>query len=724
MRKLLILAGLVCAGACVPPHGGGKLPKAALYYPRVTIPARITDGSYKTQRDVYDALPTHTPGRDAYRALLLDHLLRRAKAELDQQRERDGLKTFIAAATLFHPIEIYRGQVRQDGLSALAARLVALLSPRGDEEGVVLPLCVQMSLRSADTALPARFAELAQWTDETQQLAHGRVAKGALLVKVLEKTVRVWPSPFVVEELRKLYIDRRLTLSQVVGGAALRHLRNAFPSSMLDGGFLETGYKTARLYLRVGRLYDALTRVRELTDDASQDTELRQLLELAASPSTNVKDHVRLAEFFEERDRDVGLRICEDATERFPEQAAAFECVGRLAASRDRFYLAVTSLERALQLAPDKQNYAEALARHYQRRLFEMIGDEQLDEARRELEQIEAFYGRCERRFKQPLKPPLGRVYYAVGHGYYNAGRIGLAVSAFERSVALEPTPDALVQLATIRVKRGDAAGAEQYLARAEKSSMATPQERIFWQGRVEGLRGKALAAAGRADESKAALRRAVESWREWQALGLRPEARAEAYVFEAQALFGVGERGRAIDALERAIDVQPERKETYADVMALLTTYGHLPEALDAFHRALGRAEVSEYLKTYCSFWVVGLATRASQRPDPLALEHLRTLRGDQWYVQLAQLLTGAATYEQVEARAKTVGNRAELHYYRADQLVAAGKLAEARALWQRVVGSEMMAFYEYDMASQNLRLGPAKVATRPLDRQQNPNR
>ncbi len=45
-----------------------------------------------------------------------------------------------------------------------------------------------------------------------------------------------------------------------------------------------------------------------------------------------------------------------------------------------------------------------------------------------------------------------------------------------------------------------------------------------------------------------------------------------------------------AIEAFERAIDAAPERGSTYADVLAYLVPRGERDEALDAYHRAVGR--------------------------------------------------------------------------------------------------------------------------------------
>ncbi len=719
----VLLGSLLSLAACAHVPAGDKPAKLPSFIPSFQLPSTISEASCKAERDVYDALPVNAPRREQFRALLLGHLLKQLEQQLARANETEALRSFVAAATLYQPTEVYAGKLREPRLAALARRLAGLFSPRGDEENVVLLLAVQMTLGGEEAALKQRIQEIVGWVDETQQLVHGGAAKGAQLLRVFEKTSRSWPSRFVVETLHGLYLERKLVMARTMGGETFRNLRLALPT-LMQGTYFQTGYRIARLFLRVDRPYDALTRIRELGGEGESETELRQLLEQAVSPSANVKDQIRLAEHFEERerDRDVALRVCQAATLRFPDHAAAFECVGRLAGTLNRHYLSVVSLERAVQLSPDQLSYAEALARQYQRRLFDLIGDEQLDHALRETGKISGFYTRTELRFKAPLKPSLSRVYYAIGHGYFNAGRVDRAAAAFERSIAAEATPDALIQLALIRLKKSDAAGALGFLDRAAQGPVSSPAERIFWRGRIEGLRGRAHELAGKTAESRTAHQAAIAAWGEWQALGLRPEARAEAYVYEAQSRYELGEKSRALDTLERAIDAQPDRKETYADAIAMLITHGHLPEALDALHRALGRAEVSEYLKTYCSFWVIGLARRAGLPPDGLALAHLKSLQGQSWYVKLADLILGKVTYEALLKDARSVGNRAELYYYWADHLLAQGKVGEAQQLWRKVLETDMMGFYEYEMSSFNLRKGAAPVTTRPLDRQPSP--
>jgi tetratricopeptide (TPR) repeat protein len=87
----------------------------------------------------------------------------------------------------------------------------------------------------------------------------------------------------------------------------------------------------------------------------------------------------------------------------------------------------------------------------------------------------------------------------------------------------------------------------------------------------------------------------AVQAWQGLMRAGVDPGTQAEIHIRVGRSLYALGMHSEALDHLDRAIDAKPSRKETYAEIIAMLTTYGHLPEALDAFHRALGRQEVSE---------------------------------------------------------------------------------------------------------------------------------
>lgn len=681
-------------------------------YPSFVIPTQITEQNYLQQREVFDSLPVGTPRRETFRQVMLDFLLNKSQWHLKHQQENQAFLAFLASATLFHPTEVYKGSIKQHQLDEAAQRLIAYYAPQGEVERVVLPLLIQMSLNPNRPKLKDKLKQIMNWVDETQQLALGWSAKGYKMIQIFEKTSKIWPSPLVLNTLVHLYKDRWVLLAKAVTGGTRYDIRQQLPL-LLKSGMLQTSYKIAGMYLRVEQPAEALRQLQSLAEESKQNKELCHLLERIQSSGSDIDHHLRLAHYFEEADPDIALRICQTATTLFPRPIKGYECVGRIADAMNRTQLAIVHLEQAVLLSPNQLAFTQALAKQYQKRIFALIEDESLEGAKQYLKPIETFYKHAEERFKTHLKPSLGRVYYAMGHGFYNAGQVESAQAALTKAVNIDCMPDALMELGTIQLKFGNAIAANTYFSKAEQCPMSSSEEKVFWHARLSGLKGKSFEVENRTEDSIKAYRQSVAAWDEWQKLRINPEARAEAYIFQAQSLFAQGEKAKALAALEQAIDALPERKETYADSIALLTTYGHLPEALDALHRALGRTEVSEYLKTYCSMWVVGLAERAGVEPDALAINYLSGLEGPAWHVRLAQLVLGKITYEDLLKETNTIGQQAELFYYWANRLLAQGKLEEARILWQKVLDTHMMSFYEYDMAAFNLRHGAAKVAT-----------
>ncbi|MBW2733661.1 MAG: hypothetical protein JRH20_14830 [Deltaproteobacteria bacterium] len=710
MKNLLIVGALLATVAGCPAKRGILTPPkiSAENIVKIELPKTISAKSEKRALQLYESLPSYHPQRKALRALLRGRFLERAHTQLALPRgEDDALKAFYAMARLHDPSNVFDDKCKDPELAKLALRLAKRFSLRGDIPRTLPALTVAIGLaKKADRKkLQKEFWRAIRWQEDTLSAMYGKGIKGHRVIPAMEAAVVIWPTAFALDALTHIYLEQRAALSGVtpLRGMLRRHGRFHFPA------LRRAGYNIARIYLWADRPEKALEWLRTLPAN-DRDTRLIRLLEQVLSPSAHVDDALRLADEFEERNSQISLRLCRRAASLHPRQAQAHLCVGRLAKRAKNTLLAVRAYERAHALDPSNASVAEQLARQYQSRVFLSVDSEALRLAHRQLEELIAFHGRLAKKGIK-LKTSLSAVHYAVGFGLYNAGEIALARRSFERSIAAKPSAQTLVQLARVQLKSGDAKGALGYLKRAEKLPMKTIPERLFWQGRIDGLAGEALAMLGRVEESRTRHQQAVTTWTRWTTVGLKPKSRAETYVYLARSLFTLDNRMLAIEALEKAIDAAPGRKQTYPEAISLLARYGHLPEALDAYHRALGRDEVGEYLKTYCSLWVVGLARRAKVDPDPLAMAYLQKLKGTHFYHHLTKMVLGELSYAQLLAKTKDRAQQAELFYYRAEQLLAEGKLADAKDLWKRVLGTKMMAFFEFDIAQHQLRMGPAKV-------------
>jgi hypothetical protein len=155
---------------------------------------------------------------------------------------------------------------------------------------------------------------------------------------------------------------------------------------------------------------------------------------------------------------------------------------------------------------------------------------------------------------------------------------------------------------------------------------------------------------------------------------------------------------------LEKAIDIDSDGADTHIQVVAFLVTQGEYARALDAYHRAVIADRIGDYHKVYMSLWLLGEARRLGVAPDPLAVEYLGERDGGLWHDELARLATGRVGVAELAGRAHSRARKAELAYYTA--ALGAGEAgggrppAEIRALLEHVVATDMVLFFEYDMA------------------------
>ena len=721
MRILFVVAGLLLLmPGCGAP--GARTVKVATGRPavRADVPSRLVRKSYPRHREIYDTLPLDSPDRAAYRDVLVRYLVKESSKRLSHQKNKEALDYLFAALTLYAPSEVFSGKLRQPSLAALSRKIASRFAPLGDAGRVVLVLCVQISLGAREKQ--REYQQISAWLDETRMLVRGSYGKGARMISIMEGVVKVWPSRFVVGELHRLYLQQVTFLTKASARFSAMRVSASFP--VLG----RTGSRVARLYLRVGRPKEALRKLKALPVRSNVDRMLRAVLKRLTSTGAKVEDYLQLVQLYAKDDpqnQDVALAICRAARRRFPDLAAAHLCIAQYARAMDRPRLALRSMQEAMRREPNSRIYANSLARQYQEYLQKMALQERLGEAGKLLQQVETYYQRMEKKFGGPMQPSLSAAYRAMGEGYYNAGQIDKAGRMFWRSLGPRRVPsEALIHLTQIQLNRGEVDQALKFLERTQRElkSLRGPSIRpfvqLYWMARLEQVRARALWRVNRAEESKKAFSRLAGWWQKLRYLERRPEFQAEALVYEAKALFAVGEKGRAVDALEHAVDLAPGRYQTYFDAIAVLSTHGHLPEALSIYHRAMRREEVKEYHKSYCSFWIIGMARRAKVEPDSQALEHLDGLTGNAWHSRLARLVQGKVSYKQLLKEAKSIGSRAELFYYWADLLVARGKMEQARQMWKKVLQTEMMGFYEYRMAQHNLQHGPARIITRSLER------
>ena len=723
-------------------------------------PLITSDEEAELARQALEALADADAQRPGRRQRLLLYYLSSAQAALTGGRGEEAFAAFSRALSLVDPAELQDpGQppaVPQ--LLPIAQQLDRLFSRRGAHAEVVTTMMVEQALQPGDQQVVRRYRELTSWLggqpDQMQNLMRGRgrsisallAEPPATLTSDLEQTYRVWPAYAVRAQLGEIY--RAEAANHYSGGKSNpREFLQSLSASLRRKGLLNgPAFKVARLYLRVSQPREAVTEIKKLSRLSGEESKFLDLLEeTLAAPVGKTPDletdkmlaAVKLALGMAQNpeDADVSLQMCRDVARRAPNLAPAELCIGELAAALDRKGLAMRAFERARSLAPEDRQIWEKLGLLYVERLSDLVSEEKTTELQGALAEVEAFYERMRKQFSDSNPGiSMALALAEVGRGYYNAGRIDEAQRYLKRSVDLHPNAAALELTGVIAFRHGEYAQAVATLERARAVHVAAPQfdpiSKAFFAARVGRLIAESLDQTS--DGARAAAEARRQSLRAFDQLviaaRLPPERVAEAEIERGKLYYQSGDREQALSALRRAAEVLPTDEEgrstgqQYVELVTFLVQRGELEAALEMYHRALNFSHLSESMKVYCSLWVNDLLVRAGQVPDPLAVAFLQSVQGAKWPAELAHWSVGQLTEAELVQHADTPGRLAEAHFYLAMAHLRAGDRPGAEALWRKVLASNMMGFFEYEMASFFLKRHAAPTA--PLLKSDPPTR
>jgi len=688
MRQSLVLAlAAALLVACGPPRAPRPVRSATA---PDKAPPKPVDAPYDLASDddldalaeKYSLLASDDETRTAERKRLADAFAERIQRGLQAGDRTQAVSALESLLALWRPAELARPGVLADHVDVLA-RVRDRFARRGDENTAALAL---MAVAIADpTRREAALGEvdiILQFVEELAAVESDRSVPGDAALGVLEHVVDHLPAPLAVDALVARYLARHADGHDVIN----------------------TSWRVSRALARGGRLAEAPKALADVSS-VGDDHLLRQLLSDALNVDARPLHWLELSRYFDSHggdraDLDAAYLTLAEGAHRFPDEGDLQLQAGRLALARGNVSAAIQWTERASQLSPDDKTVANRLARLYEQRMATLVATDRPNAARERLEEIERFFAHAAAAFPgERLERDLADAYASMGRGLVGLGRLTEARRFLEKSLAERPSIDALETVGTIALKRGRYDRAADYFDRA----LALPfedQTVRFARGRIRRLLGEALAGAGDTEEARQAWGTAIEEWEQLRAMELTGRGRAELLVEAGKLLWALDSRDDAIELFESAIDQPSDSESIYADVVAFLTVRGQYEAAADAYHRALGASSVGDYFKVYMSLWLVAEGRRAGREDDPIAIDYLASRRGPLWHDQLARLAVGDADIAELTERARTRGERAELTFYDAVLNVAPEDPKAAIDQLGKVVETNMVLFFEYDMA------------------------
>lgn len=676
----------------------------------------------------YVLLPADHPARAEHLAVLRDYLVGYLERALAEGSEGE------AEAALRYTLSLYTaGDLRTaepaPGLTAVAHELYRRTARRGDELPSLLALAVEQ--RFGDEAARERAVKdwqaLEAWLVENGQLAGEPLLAQEELEGALETVAAGFPSPFVVKRLADLYVAR-------YQAARRAHAKGGGLGVMTEQRIQNTGYTLMRLYLRADDPKGAVAAMSRI-DDAEMAGKMRAIVQDAFESKRSAQSLLSLAALFvPEDDVDPSLpyvtqswgiidNLSRRALARFPKDAHVHVLRARVLRREGLDAAALHHLRRSIELKDDVYEAWEGVAELEQRQLAELARRDAAAALAR-LPEVEALHRRAIKLWRdRPVRPGLPEAYFAVAEGLYQAGRVDEAQELLDKSVAIEAQPPTLDLLGTIAIKRGRFDLAKTDYEELARMPQEEPDDELRWEARAQGQLGEIALRRGDADASTRHLRVALRQTNELLA---RPAAelseQAERHLDRGRILFFLGEVDLALDDFELAAELAPYHVKVYAEPMLQLVSYGYYREARSVFLRALQEAEVADGLKLYFSLWIDELARRQGLPPDHDAVRFLQEYaaggdgaRGDGWGRRLARHARGELSYAELLDGAEGQGERAEAFFYEGVRRWRAGDRTAAKKLLAQVVESNLMGFFEYDMAQAYLAWDDLPTHARP---------
>jgi tetratricopeptide (TPR) repeat protein len=662
---------------------------------RVQSAEPIPQAEYPDEARRFLRMPLDEPERLGLRDRLIASVLSQAQSLADVG-DYEGVVLEVSRLTMFLSPGEYAAGVLPKYVEPIAKHIADRGGRLGDE-GNVLAANFILKRLTGDEIYQRRYDDVAAWGREARANLDTVSEQYAGLISVWVDHADLTPAPEVLDTLAGLHIAGRDAVSAEtvenrhrLGIGGERQLRLA-------------PLNVAAVYLTHGDIRSAITKVESMGPGGELQLRLLDLMRTArSSDEAGAAATYELVEGYRLARPDVAAGLCRSALIRFPHDYRFPTCMARVAADSEQFADATAWWVIAIEVEPEMiELYDEALGQldEFIKTRLEDPHPERSSALARGAETILA-----ERQKRWPdSKPPIApnELEFLIGMLEMNAGHAAEAQQRFEKSIEKDPDPGALTQLGLLLERTGHPKEAEQQyrraLALAPSDSLANDLQRADI---LENL-GNTARAQGKAKEMASRYRVALRAWNEARDQVEGPTA-AIVEMRRGVLLDHLRRHDEAVDAFENAMSHAPQWRDVYAGILShLVSAPPDFELASSVWRRSQLHLTLPPEWKVYFTLWIQLIAARADQPPVE---EHAQLLRrlggGSNWWGKLASFGAGDLDYAGLISVASSLGEETEALYYEGSRLFIAGERQAARDQFQRVLDTNMVSFFEYEMA------------------------
>ncbi len=681
---------------------------------------------FQNAYNAYVLVPEGTPRRADYRGVLLPFLFEYLDQAIEAKDTEEAMSALQYTVSLFTPVEL-RASGPKPGLARRADAVYSLVAKRSAEEPALL--CLAVAEHFGDPAMRKDATEnwrlIERWLVDNGPYAADPLLREESLERTLEQVSSLFPSPFVVKQLEALYVAR-YEVAKSTGDSRTVSSTVAMRRQQI------TGYLLLRLHLRADDLEHAVASLEHVDVEVPVAT-LGEMTQEALQTRRSAAPLLTLADqFAPEPEADPndpyvtqGWGIVDNLSRRavraHPEDAYAHLMRARALSNAGLREAAVVHLRWSIDRKEDVFDAWQALAQLQQDVLADQA-DRDPQRALGMLTDVEAMHARATELWQdRPVQPGLPEAFYTVAEGLYQSGDVAEATKLLQRGIAIEPAPSSLDLLGTIALKRDELTAARSHYKDLEDLPYADELSQLLWEARARQQLGEIELRDGDGAAATKHVRVALRHNNDLLArAAASPRARSERYVERGKLLFTLGDLRAAMTDFRKAAELNPGGVKVYADPLRLMVAHGYYEEATEVFRRAMAQGSLSDNLKLYFSLWVRELALRQGQGSPSEADAFLAEYAGTKWGEALSSHARGTIGFEALLEAAANRGERAEAYFYEGLQRWGSGNAKGGADLMSKVVDSQMMGFFEFDMAQRYLRWGgPPRAARVPLPAQ-----
>lgn len=676
---------------------------------RPTAPLRVDGANVSLhQRSLDETAPN--PDEPSYRALrarVAEHLARRA---LDAAHIGDFDRALVLLREALHPYSAdeLAGAVLPDAMGEPARALVRHFSPRGDEAHALVGARILSALEHPDPEGRTTWSRVVEWgTRNRTEFQRPWVREGEL-AGIFVEVARTIPARDVLDHAaqhlaawRREAAEARATAQgERLNHEEVRWLRLAAQRPVLD---------TAMLFLRLGDVRSAANHVRALgaAVDLADDLGALAAGEGGAAPLG------ALAERFERTDPTVMAGLCRLGRREHPQDLRFARCLAATAARDDDFALASAHLEAAVRLGERDQSILRAAIEATALWMRREIGSDDIAAGRAAYARTQELLARWATRYEGQT-PPLGAgdIETMGADLEFAGGNLEEARAHLRRATAsTPPSRDGFFTLAEVAWRLGENAEARRLLDEGVQLPLRPTESDSLFRPLFTLRTALATKAAGQTDEAGRLLRAAGDSF---EALARSTEGPQLARVLLHRALVSdeLGDASAASGHLRGAMSAAPNDQDVAARAVTFSLARGRWADARALSMRARGQLTLDRNWQVYFSLWTA-IASRLEGAPDGVsraALEAIARDAGERsaWTARLAQRFVGEIDREALLRYARTPGQRCEAHFYEAMMRRIEGNAAGATEDLRATVATNVLRYFEYELAWEMLRRAP----------------